>query len=450
MSKLHKTRVLQGGCIMRNALLAAALSLPFAASAATTITIDSVAQRWPWNNKVDIKYNVGGDGQNVAGGSFKKIMFTSVIGGTTYTITGNTVRASAEAGPHTVTWTLPAGVKDSAATISAAVYASDVPTGDDYMIIDLTSGVITYEGMCGTGAAGQAASNTRYNAAEYKETKLVLRKVPKWSEASSMPNYASTLSSFDGYPTGHPDQIGAENGRANSPNKWVTTKDYYIGVFPVTQSQYELLYGSNPSARKDHGPSGKLSYDDVIAHRPVETVSWNDLRVEGTAPNATLPTVDAPNTGTFLQRLNYITGNEFKFDLPTEAMYEIALRAGSTNVYYWGDSPNTDYMVCSDNSGGRTVAVGSRLPNDWGLFEMIGNTYDWCLDTYYEGDLGSWSDAFVPTTLQASAGRRACGGADYTQSSSYVLFKASCRGKGYPKPADSSNTCGFRVALIAD
>ena len=446
MSKLTKK---MGGRII--ALLAAALSLSFAASAATTITINSVAQRWPWNNKVDITYTVGGDGQNVAGGSFKKIMFTSVIGGTTYTITGNTVRASAETGRYTVTWTLPAGVKDAASTISAAVYASDVPTGDDYMIIDLTSGVITWEGMIGTGAAGQAASNARYNTDAYKETKLVLRKVPKWSEASSMPNYASTLSSFDGYPTGHPDQIGAANGRANSPNKWVTTKDYYIGVFPVTQSQYELLYGSNPSGRKDHSASsGMLSYNDIVAHRPVETVSWNDLRGEGTAPNATLPTVDAPNTGTFLQRLNYITGNEFKFDLPTEAMYEIALRAGSTNVYYWGDSPNTDYMVCSDNSGGRTVAVGSRLPNNWGLFEMTGNTYDWCLDTYYTGDLGSWSDAFVPTTLQAASGRRACGGADYTQPSSYALFKASCRGAGYPSPASRSNTWGFRVALIAD
>ena len=228
-------------------------------------------------------------------------------------------------------------------------------------------------------------------------------------------------------------------------------KGYYIGVFPVTQSQYELLYGENPSVRKDHSvDSGKLAYNDNVAHRPVETVSWNDLRVEGTDPNATLPTVDAPNTGTFLQRLNYITGNEFKFDLPTEAMYEIALRAGSTNVYYWGDSPNTDYMVCSDNSGGRTVAVGSRQPNNWGLFEMTGNTYDWCLDTYYTGDLGSWSDAFVPTTLQATSGRRACGGADYVQLANYVLFKASCRGVGYPPPANRSNAVGFRVALIAD
>ena len=434
---------------MRNALFAAALSLSFSASAATTVTINSVAQRWPWNNKVDITYTVGGEGQNVAGGSFKKIMFTSVIGGTTYTVTGNTVRASAETGRHTVTWTLPAGVKDSAATISAAVYASDVPTGDDYMIIDLTSGVITWEGMIGTGAAGQAASNARYNTDAYKETKLVLRKVPKWSEASSMPNYASTLSSFDGYPTGHPDQIGAANGRANSPKKWATAKDYYIGVFPVTQSQYELLYGSNPSGKKDHSAdSGKLAYNDNVAHRPVETVSWDDLRND-TAPNATLPTVDAPGTGTFLQRLNYITGNEFKFDLPTEAMYEIALRAGSTNVYYWGDSPNTDYIVCSDNSGGRTVAVGSRLPNSWGYFEMAGNTYDWCLDTYANNDLVTFSNAFTPNTA-APAYRRGCGGADYTQPSSYVLFKASCRGGGSPTHSLQSTSYGFRVALIID
>ena len=111
---------------------AASAALSIAASAATTITVDSVVQRWPWNNKVDITYTVVG-GQNLAAEEYKKIVFTTVIDGTTYTIDGTThVGASANAGTHTVTWTLPDGVKSTNCTMSAAVYAADVPSGDDY------------------------------------------------------------------------------------------------------------------------------------------------------------------------------------------------------------------------------------------------------------------------------------------------------------------------------
>ncbi len=78
---------------------------------AASITIDSVQQRWPWNNKVDITYTVSG-GQDVAVGVFARIEFTANIAGTEYLIDGvHDVGASASDGTHTVTWTLPIGVK---------------------------------------------------------------------------------------------------------------------------------------------------------------------------------------------------------------------------------------------------------------------------------------------------------------------------------------------------
>jgi len=406
---------------MRKMVVLAAMTAAVSSFAATTITVDSVVQRWPWNNKVDITYTIGG-GQDLAGGNYQKIVFTTVIDGTTYTIDGvKDVGASANAGTHTVTWTLPSGVKRTDCTMSATVYASDAPSGDDYMVIDLTktSDNVAYEGLLAT----QAASNERYNTATYKTDKLVLRKVPAGGP----------------YPTG--DSVNYPSGNdANSAKTWTTDRDYYIGVFPVTQYQYQKLYGSNPSGKKS-----TISGNEVT-HRPVEQVSWNDLRLSTTAPTSPIPMV-VSNSGTFFQRLNYITSNKFGFDLPTEVMFEIAERAGATTVYWWGNTADASYIVCSDNSGNSTVAVGSKLPNAWGLYDTAGNVWEWCLDDQVNGNLTARADAFTPAWASGTA-RRIRGGARWQDASSNPNFRASMRtgiGSGV-----RANNLGFRVSMIAD
>ena len=112
---------------------------------ASSITVDSVAQRWPWNNKVDITYTVT-DGQDVANGLYNYIVFTmSTNGAVCATIDGrHDVGANASNGTHTVTWTPPSGIKCDNCTMSATLYATeDGPSGDDYMIVDLTTGEVT-------------------------------------------------------------------------------------------------------------------------------------------------------------------------------------------------------------------------------------------------------------------------------------------------------------------
>jgi len=406
---------------MRKMITLAAMTAAASSFSATTITVDSVVQRWPWNNKVDITYTIGG-GQDLAGGNYQKIVFTTVIDGATYTIDGvKDVGASANAGTHTVTWTLPSGVKRTDCTMSAAVYASDAPSGDDYMVIDLTktSDNVAYEGLLAT----QAASNERYNTATYKTDKLVLRKVPAGGP----------------YPTG--DSVNYPSGNdANSAKTWTTDRDYYIGVFPVTQDQYKKLYGSNPSGKKS-----TISGNEVT-HRPVEQVSWDDLRLSTTASTSPIPMV-VSNSGTFFQRLNYITGNKFGFDLPTEVMFEIAERAGATTTYYWGNTVDTAYIVCSDNSGGSTVAVGSRLPNAWGLYDTAGNVWEWCLDDQVNGNLTARADAFTPAWASGTA-RRIRGGARWQDASSSLNFRASMR-TGINSTVMAPNL-GFRVSRIVD
>ena len=256
------------------AAISAAMALFAAGAFAASVKIDSVTQRWPWNNKVDIKYTIS-DGQVVAEGKYRRLEFTVNVGGTNYTIDGNTLKADTTEGQHVVTWTPPADlkVKSDSCTMSVALYASDVPSGDDYMVIDLSTGKVTYEGLCMT----QDLSNERYtNNVAYKMTSIVLRKVPK----------------------GGPYVTGDSSGSfttSNSKKSWTTDKDYYIGIFEVTQSQYENLVGSNPSAAANKVANSKIAGDNAAYH-PVDSVSWDTLRASA-APDAAIPVVSESGTG---------------------------------------------------------------------------------------------------------------------------------------------------------
>ena len=393
--------------------------LAYVVPAATAITIDKVVQRWPWNNKIDITYTIKGNGQNVAESKFYKIGFTTVIKDVVYTIDGSSVGASANQGTHTVTWTAPLGVKCSSCTMSATLSESDVPSGDDYMIIDLTkeSDCVTYEGLYAT----QDISNERYNDGVYKNGKLVLRKV-----------------GLGAYPTGST-RYGSGNDM-NSPKTWTTDRVYYIGVFPVTQYQYEKICDSNPSANAAAN----------TGLRPVSNVSWNDLRLAGTSASSQIPVVNS-RTGTFFQRLNFMTGNKFRFDLPTEVMFEIAQRAGATTDYFWGSDMNADYVVCSENCRTSMAAVGSRKPNSWGLYDMSGNVWELCLDVYLNSDMAEIVDPFTPVYEDGTENRRRRGGGAYSDSveSNPTYFRASRRGTGVSCSLGQS-TMGFRVAVIVD
>lgn len=386
-------------------------------TAAPSVEIKSVAQRWPWNNKLDITYEVT-DGQDVAKNVFRRLVFTAEIGGEEFTIDGvHDVGANASSGVHTVTWTAPAGYRTDNCSMSASLYPAAAPSGDDYMIVNLVTGEVSYEGLLAT----QADSNDRYNDGWYKTTNMVFRKI-----AAGGP-----------YPVGDT----ATNLSDNSPTNWVTDRAYYIGIYPVTQWQYRRVFGSNPSRLySEIGGNEKW-------HRPVEYVTWNELRLSTTKPEEEIPTVTS-NEGTFLQRLNYLTGNRFAIDLPTEIMWEIAARAGKNTPYFWGMDVDlrNDYIVYKDNLGGAsTMAVGSCAPNGWGLYDVTGNVFEWCRD-----DAGREQLAQAPSPWTASstgdANRRTRGGQAFNNAWNQLYFRVSYRAS--VEPNKWGTYLGFRVAWI--
>ena len=132
------------------------------------------------------------------------------------------------------------------------------------------------------------------------------------------------------------------------PAHEVALDAFYIGKTVVIQKQWTEVMGSNPS-----DPVG----DDL----PVVNVSWQDAQE-------------------FVKRLSEETGQTYR--LPTEAEWEYACRAGSTGLFHFGNDTAqlADYAWCKSNSEGRLHPVGQKKPNAWGLYDMAGNTWEWCED----------------------------------------------------------------------
>lgn len=302
-------------------------------------------QRYPWNGKVDIDFTID---SSVEGSNFAvRVEAKDTVGKTNITL--KTVKyedkvalSSLEklpAGRHRVTWDADQDVPDAlisslAFSVSAWTVNEAIPENGLYMVIDLSAGT-TEEG---TGTRFPISYLTAVPKGgwtdEYKTTKLVLRRVPAGK-----------------------DPLG----------RYELTQDFYAGVFEVTEAQWCCVVGGQ----------------DFTSTLP-KTADYIGIR--GSKEGSKWPSSEKVDTDSFLGKLRIMTGLP-NLDLPTEAQWEYACRAGTTTAYNVGGAVS-DYILtnavgwCRENSGDVRHVVGKKVPNAWGLYDMHGNLSELCLDIY--------------------------------------------------------------------
>jgi len=203
--------------------------------------------------------------------------------------------------------------------------------------------------------------------------------------------------------------------RANDTEKpahpVMLTKPFYVGKFPVTQEQYQQVIGKNPS-------------NFIGKDNPVEQVSWDDAQ-------------------TFCKKLTDQTKQSVR--LPTEAEWEYSCRAGTTTVYYSGDT-EADLARAAwhlENSKGATHPVGQKEANAFGLYDMHGNVYQWCQGWYAE-DYYRKSEAENPQGPAQGTDRLLRGGSWFNIS---LYCRSAYRRRIAPGSRDFD--VGFRVVVPA-
>ena len=332
----------------------------------------------------------------------------------------------------------------------AVVTAWALDNTPNYMVVDISEGAQpdTQRYYCSTNfLPGGLLGNP-----DYRTTKLVMRKINakdiEWTMGSTT---AETQ----------------RNATREATHQVTLTNNYYIGVFPMTQSQWGVV--ATNSTRT-------AAFTTEPSMRAMESVCYNEIRntVNDTAANTTYDWPANPNPSSFLGLLRLKSGLDF--DLPSDAQWEFAARAGNGSGY-WGDGSSIQNSGSDTNlnqlerykfNGGMigsnsstlpaatcgvengTAIVGTYRPNSWGLYDMCGNVIEWCLDWYSDNIVAYGGKVNIdPSQPQASLaggklGRVRRGGSWYTAAD---LCRPSYR--GYSNPTSRSDDIGFRVVCTA-
>ena len=385
------------------------------AQAGITVTNVTAQQRWPWNGLVDIDYTVVSDDPDadvyVYPQGFDGDFNVSV---TMRTLTGAGAGNTVKPGTHRMTWDAKA---DKAAFHSSSFSVTmHAFTGAAlYLVVDLSGG---------TGAASYpvryAAAPPDLNDDTCRTTELWLRLILPGTFMMGSP--------------------AAELGRqSNEDLHQVTlTAPFYMGVFEVTQKQWQLVMGTTPS-------------QDLGDTRPVEQVSYNMIR--GTINGAQWPAHNQVDATSFFGVLRAKTS--LVADLPTDAQWEYACRAGTatalnsgkdlTNIYTCPNMAKVGryYYNKGDGKGGYSqhTKVGMYQPNAWGLYDMHGNVWEWCLD---------WWVANLGTAAVGDPKGAASGSTRIQRGDCYSSYAIGCRSacRGVNTPSGINFPVGFRACVL--
>ena len=427
-----------------------------AAQAAVSVTNVTVQQRWPWNGKVDIDYEVSSDAPDDSIFVYPEAKENDRnIAIAPRTLTGDGVEPSmcgarVKPGRHRMTWHM--DTDEPTLHSSSFTVTMHAVKGGMYLVVDLS------------GGPNAESYPIRYSDTPPDITDDACRTTNLWLRlclpgtfmmGSPSDEYGRQMFSSGVYDYSSSRSIGYE-----TLHKVTLTKPFYIGVFEFTQRQHALVKG------QDYVTSSTYKGD----LRPMVNINYNYLR--GSVAGAAWPQHSQVDPNSFLGILRAKTG--CLFDLPTEAQWEYACRAGTSTALNNGKNftasdvgPINEVARAGDNNttvvNGYTyqyqTVVGQYKPNAWGIYDMHGNVAEFCLD-WWQSNLGS-NVAIDPVGPQMGQEFyykgyhyfRVIRGGSASASSSYMRTKENCRSaarnlwsRGEPDDDYRNNyDVGFRV-----
>jgi serine/threonine-protein kinase len=243
---------------------------------------------------------------------------------------------------------------------------------------------------------------------------------PALSSVTNLVGIKMVLVPAGSFTMGSPNSEAGREANEGPRHSVVIRKPFFIGAYAITQGQYKRVMGHNPSHFdiKHHGSE----------EHPVEMVSWDDAR-------AFCKWLTALDT-------ELMDGQFYR--LPTEAEWEYACRAGCQETYSFGEDETrlNSFGWFRDNAEGMTHPTGQLCPNPWGLYDMHGNTWEWCLD-YYKGAYPEERERENPRGPRLGRFRVLRGGSWYNE----ARFCRSAH-RSRHLPGEKSRLIGFRVVCV--
>jgi len=389
--------------------------VPLAVFAATVSDL-TVRQNWPWDGDVSIDFILSGEGVS-------DVSLTATWDGQAepYDLTrdgaiAGTVWNRTAGACHFVWSPEKAGFANRALTNFRVDVTCATAAERTYLVIDLETGDVTY-------SAQQPAD---FPCADYRTTKMLFRRVTAGTFTMGCDKATQT-------------KLGYNDTRA--PLHTVTlTSDYYIGVYPVTECQWNLCEKGTKDTSKTK-PMGGRSFNDMRGTLDENgSIDWWTTRF-------------AVGTNGWLKTVRARTKNRFVIDLPLEAQWECMARAGASTIWSsGGTSENTvdelkaflDQVAWyGDNSGAALHEVGTKAGNAWGIYDTCGNVHELCLD--HSGSYAAGSSVTDPIGASAGQPQRRGGSFSLTHWSTYDACTPFYRTT--LDPASRWNDAGCRLCI---
>jgi len=306
---------------------------------------------------------------------------------------GEVNRLVAVGNNHTATWHPDKSWPNHKVTggnfrVGLKAWATNAPP--DYMVIDL----------------GIRPASVRYYEAEDALPFAITDNVAKQDYLVMRKCHGAGVTWRMGSPVGEPGR-----GTGETAHNVTFTKDFYVGVYPVTHRQYALMTGGTGTESQWRFPQSNVSYGDF---------------------QNTLASVNSTR--------------EISLRSPTEAEWEFACRAGAGTAYYNGSNDSStagDISWNSGNSGGARNDVGLKTGNDWGFYDMLGNVWEFCSD-WYDANYGCDAEDVTDPTGGTSATSHVLKGGFYNTAASGVR----CAARSGSSNAQNA-AWGFRLAADA-